>query len=144
MHLALSDAMLEPYRLRLQDLLATILPPRAVTGGAAGDGISPEAGAWLENHYTNISDGLSRIAVRATLHATIGTAREGVTFSVKFRARQRLQSLMVARSMLEQAQTEDDLAQLRGRIELDAMALAWMALQLLYTGRLRRNRGERR
>ena len=150
MHLALSNAMLEPYRLPLQDLLATTLPTQANTGGAAGDGervreeISPEAGAWLEHHYTHVSDGLSQIAVRATLHAIIVTAREGFAFTAIFRARQHLQSLMNATLLLEQAQAVHDLAQLRRRIELDAMALAWMALQLLYTGRVRRDRRERR
>jgi hypothetical protein len=100
LHVVMSDAMLGPYRLRLQNLLASILPPPANTGGGGGDegrvreDISSEAGAWLEHHYANISDNLHHTAVRPNLHATIIVNGDGVSESVKLRARQHLTSLM--------------------------------------------------
>ena len=152
-----ADEVLGPYRLRLQDVLSRILPPpQANTDGGnsgterqADEEIRPEAVEWLEGVYTNVDAGLQHIAIRAKLHAATALAGNGVSESVKWRARQHLQSVEDGMLLLEQGQADQDVldelqpAELRERIELDAMALAWMALQLLHTGRIRSNRRER-
>ena len=132
-----ADEVLGPYRLRLQDILSRVLPPQANTAGGncgterqADEEIRPEAGAWLENFYTDVDDGLQHTAIRAKLHAAIALAGNGVSDPVKWRARQHLQSLEDGILLLEQGQADLDVldelhpAELRERIELDAMALA--------------------
>ena len=144
------DRMLEPLRLRLEDVVAAAPPPQRNTEGGDGaegrvrEEMSPEARAWLKHVRTNTDDGLQHTAVRANLHAMIGLAAGGVAESDKERARLHLASLVDMKLSLERVRAEDEPARVGERIELVAMALAWMALQLLYSGRNRSSRRQRR